>query len=126
VRAGLASWCRQYARHGQELERLEAEARAARRGLWVDPESGAAVGVAREQDGRQRTVKPAPQLRIDGATPPVSHVRRPALPVRRRVLEVLEMRAARVAPTAAPAPSSPLVAGARASGRAGRRAGKLR
>ncbi len=36
VRAGLAWWYRQYARHDKELERLEAEARAAKRGLWAD------------------------------------------------------------------------------------------
>ena len=36
VRAGLAWWYRQYARGDRELERLEAEARAARRGLWAD------------------------------------------------------------------------------------------
>ena len=37
VRAGLAWWYRRYAPHDAELEALEAEARAARRGLWADP-----------------------------------------------------------------------------------------
>ena len=36
VRAGFAWWYRQYARHDKELERLEGEAKAAKRGLWVD------------------------------------------------------------------------------------------
>ena len=36
VRAGLAWWYRPYARGDRELERLEREARAARRGLWAD------------------------------------------------------------------------------------------
>jgi endonuclease YncB( thermonuclease family) len=36
VRARLAWWYRQYARADRELERLEAAARAARRGLWAD------------------------------------------------------------------------------------------
>jgi micrococcal nuclease len=36
VRAGLAWWYRQYTRDDRELQRLEAEARAARRGLWED------------------------------------------------------------------------------------------
>lgn len=36
VRAGLAWWYRQYARGDRELERLEAAARTARRGLWAD------------------------------------------------------------------------------------------
>ena len=36
VRAGLAWWYRRYS-HDPELARLEAEARAARRGLWADP-----------------------------------------------------------------------------------------
>jgi micrococcal nuclease len=36
VRAGFAWWCRQYARHDKELERLEAEAKGAKRGLWAD------------------------------------------------------------------------------------------
>jgi micrococcal nuclease len=37
VKAGLAWWYRHYAAHDRELERLEADARAARRGLWTDP-----------------------------------------------------------------------------------------
>jgi endonuclease YncB( thermonuclease family) len=37
VRAGLAWWFRRYAPKDRELEELEAEARQARRGLWVDP-----------------------------------------------------------------------------------------
>ncbi|MCS7315255.1 MAG: thermonuclease family protein [Bryobacterales bacterium] len=37
VRAGLAWWYREYAPEARELERLEREARAARRGLWADP-----------------------------------------------------------------------------------------
>ena len=36
VRAGFAWWYRQYARHDKELERLESEAKGAKRGLWVD------------------------------------------------------------------------------------------
>src|SRR5207302_1746030 len=36
VRAGFAWWYVQYARNDEELERLEAEARAAKRGLWAD------------------------------------------------------------------------------------------
>ena len=38
VRAGLAWWYRHYAPNDRELERLEAEARTARRGLWADKE----------------------------------------------------------------------------------------
>jgi endonuclease YncB( thermonuclease family) len=37
VRAGLAWWYRQYAPKDAVLEKLEAEARRAGRGLWVDP-----------------------------------------------------------------------------------------
>jgi endonuclease YncB( thermonuclease family) len=36
VRAGLAWWYRQYAPHDTTLAQLEAEARAAKRGLWAD------------------------------------------------------------------------------------------
>lgn len=36
VRAGLAWWYRKYAAADGEMERLEAEARAARRGMWAD------------------------------------------------------------------------------------------
>jgi len=36
VRAGFAWWVRKYASHDSELARLEAEAQAARRGLWSD------------------------------------------------------------------------------------------
>jgi micrococcal nuclease len=36
VRAGLAWWYRQYAKRDQVLPTLEEEARAAKRGLWVD------------------------------------------------------------------------------------------
>jgi endonuclease YncB( thermonuclease family) len=36
VRAGLAWWSRQYAPHDTTLAQLEAEARAAKRGLWAD------------------------------------------------------------------------------------------
>jgi endonuclease YncB( thermonuclease family) len=38
VRAGFAWWYWQYARRDGELEALEAEAKAAKRGLWVDKE----------------------------------------------------------------------------------------
>ncbi len=38
VRAGLAWWYRQYAKHDGELERLEAQARRGRLGLWRDPD----------------------------------------------------------------------------------------
>jgi micrococcal nuclease len=34
VREGLAWWYREYTPHDAELARLEAKARAARRGLW--------------------------------------------------------------------------------------------
>ena len=37
VRSGFAWWIRKYAPRDTELARLEAEAQAARRGLWVDP-----------------------------------------------------------------------------------------
>ena len=37
VRAGLAWWYQQYARSETVLRDLEQEARAAKRGLWVDP-----------------------------------------------------------------------------------------
>ena len=37
VKAGLAWWYRQYAPKDRTLERLENEAKAARRGLWADP-----------------------------------------------------------------------------------------
>lgn len=37
VRAGFAWWFRRYAPKDKKLEKLEAEAREARRGLWVDP-----------------------------------------------------------------------------------------
>ena len=36
VRTGLARWYRHYAPRDLELERLETEARVARRGLWAD------------------------------------------------------------------------------------------
>jgi micrococcal nuclease len=38
VRAGLAWWYQQYARRELILRDLEEEARAARRGLWADPQ----------------------------------------------------------------------------------------
>jgi endonuclease YncB( thermonuclease family) len=38
VRFGLAWWFRKYAPRDRELERLENEARTARRGLWADSE----------------------------------------------------------------------------------------
>jgi endonuclease YncB( thermonuclease family) len=37
VRAGLARWYQQYAPHDTTLQQLEAEAKAAKRGLWSDP-----------------------------------------------------------------------------------------
>lgn len=37
VRVGLAWWYREYAPEARDLEALEREARAARRGLWADP-----------------------------------------------------------------------------------------
>ena len=37
VKAGFAWWFRKYAPKDTELEALESEARAARRGLWADP-----------------------------------------------------------------------------------------
>src|SRR6266852_7867803 len=39
VRAGLAWWYRQYAPKDIALAQLEAEAKAARRGLWQDPQA---------------------------------------------------------------------------------------
>jgi micrococcal nuclease len=39
VKAGFAWWFRRYAPNDKELERLETEARDAKRGLWVDPEA---------------------------------------------------------------------------------------
>jgi endonuclease YncB( thermonuclease family) len=37
LRAGLGWWNRKYEPHDHDLQRLEAEARAARRGLWSEP-----------------------------------------------------------------------------------------
>ena len=37
VEDGLCWWCRKYAPGDMVLEQLEAEARQAKRGLWVDP-----------------------------------------------------------------------------------------
>ena len=37
VKAGWCWWCRKYAPGDTELERLEAEARDAKKGLWADP-----------------------------------------------------------------------------------------
>jgi endonuclease YncB( thermonuclease family) len=37
VKAGLAWWYKQYARHDETLAQLEGEAREAKRGLWSDP-----------------------------------------------------------------------------------------
>src|SRR2546426_12152903 len=53
VAAGLAWWYRRYAPHDRILERLEAEARAARRGLWADPEPGPPWCWRRHQKGRE-------------------------------------------------------------------------
>jgi endonuclease YncB( thermonuclease family) len=39
VKAGFAWWFRRYAPGDETLERLEKEARQARRGLWVDQQS---------------------------------------------------------------------------------------
>ena len=79
VRAGMAWWYRQYAKTDQVLQRAEAEARRARRGLWSQPRpispwewrSGGAVRWAIEQKKererkerqRQRSGKLAPQGR---------------------------------------------------------------
>jgi len=41
LRAGLAWWYRHYAPNDAELEALEAEARAGKRGLWVDTDTAA-------------------------------------------------------------------------------------
>jgi micrococcal nuclease len=38
VKAGLAWWFRRYAPNDEDLKRLEAEARQAKRGLWAEPE----------------------------------------------------------------------------------------
>jgi endonuclease YncB( thermonuclease family) len=38
VRAGFAWWFERYAPQSHDLRQLEAEARAARRGLWADPD----------------------------------------------------------------------------------------
>lgn len=37
VRGGLAWWYRKYTPGDQDLERLESEARKAKRGLWIEP-----------------------------------------------------------------------------------------
>jgi len=52
VRAGLAWWYRQYARGDGALERLEDEARAARRGLWADRDPVAPWEFRSRQRGR--------------------------------------------------------------------------
>ena len=38
VKAGLCWWYRKYAPNDKKLEQLEREARAAKRGLWAEPE----------------------------------------------------------------------------------------
>jgi hypothetical protein len=45
VRAGLAWWYRQYAANDRALESLAREARAAKRGLWVEPAPTPALGI---------------------------------------------------------------------------------
>jgi micrococcal nuclease len=56
VRAGCAWWYQQYAPGDPTLARLEAEARAAKRGLWSDPHALAPWEWRRQQ----RTGTPAP------------------------------------------------------------------
>lgn len=63
VREGMAWWYREYAPHDRELERLEAEARAAHRGLWGqsnpippwDWRKGEGVPVTAEVAGNRRS-----------------------------------------------------------------------
>ncbi len=39
VKAGFGWWFRRYASHDKELQKLEQEAREAKRGLWADPDT---------------------------------------------------------------------------------------
>ena len=54
VRAGLAWWYQHYAPYDRELERLEAAARAARRGLWADKDPVPPWEWRRERRASQR------------------------------------------------------------------------
>ena len=49
VRAGMAWWYRQYAPKETILQQLEAEARAAKRGLWSDPHAVAPWAFRKER-----------------------------------------------------------------------------
>ncbi|HOX44205.1 MAG TPA: thermonuclease family protein [Myxococcota bacterium] len=54
VRLGLAWWYRRYAPRARELEELEAQARAARLGLWADPSPQAPWDFRKAQRGERR------------------------------------------------------------------------
>ena len=47
MKAGFAWWFRKYAPKDTELEALESEARAAKRGLWADPKADASLGISK-------------------------------------------------------------------------------
>jgi endonuclease YncB( thermonuclease family) len=49
VKQGWCWWYRKYAPGDMVLEGLENDARQAKKGLWADPQPGAAVGVAEEE-----------------------------------------------------------------------------
>ena len=58
IKAGFAWWFKRYAPNDKELERLETEAREAKRGLWFDPEPGFYEWVG-PKSGRQPSNIPA-------------------------------------------------------------------
>jgi micrococcal nuclease len=48
VRAGFAWWFRKYAPGDETLERLEKEARQARRGLWIGESPNSTLGISQK------------------------------------------------------------------------------
>jgi endonuclease YncB( thermonuclease family) len=56
VKDGWCWWYRKYAPENVILEELERRARASGLGLWADPASGAAVGVAMNQRSFDGTI----------------------------------------------------------------------